>query len=235
MRMRILVTATAVAALGLTSSAWAVNADQTITVKVSPTKAGTKKKPANVKLTVETDTKPLDATPFANRLVTIHFDKHLVFNPKKFKTCSAQTVQANESKCPKGSKVGRGTGVGTALGIVSNLTVSAYNGPHGKFLLHIVSPGPPQVDGVIQATLKKDKGKYGYKLVLPVPDNLQQPVPGVFAVLLKFVTATKGTSKGVPYIGLTGCPASHKLSFKGDFNYGDGTSKTATDTVRCRR
>ncbi|MEA2303278.1 MAG: hypothetical protein QOH43_558 [Solirubrobacteraceae bacterium] len=235
MRKRRLLAATAVATFGLTSSAWAVNADQTITVKVSPTKAGTKKKPANVKLTIQTDTKPLDATPFGNKLVTIHFDKNLVFNPKKFKTCSAQTVQANESQCPKGSKVGGGTGVGTALGIISNLTVSTYNGPNGLFLLHITAPGPPQVDGVIQASLKKDTGKYGSKLVLPVPDNLQQPVPGVFAVLLKFITATKGTSKGVPYVGLTGCPSNGKLSFKGDFTYTDGTSKTATATVPCKK
>jgi hypothetical protein len=235
MRTRSLLAAIAFAVLGTTGTAWAVNADQTMTVKVSPTKAGTKKKPANVKLTVETDTKPLDSTPFANRLVTIHFDKNLVFSPKKFKTCSAQTVQANESQCPKGSKVGSGTGVGTAIGVTSNLTVSAFNGPNGKFLLHITAPGPPQVDGVIQASLKKDTGKYGNKLVLPVPDNLQQPVPGVFAVLLKFVTTTKGTSKGVPYVGLAGCPASGKLSFKGDFNYTDGTSKTATSTVPCKK
>jgi hypothetical protein len=235
MRKVALLATTAIAAVGVTTPAWAVNADQGLDVSLSPTKAGTKQKPAAVKIKVKTTTNPKDNVPFATREAVIHFDKALVFNPKKFKTCSASKIQASESSCPKGSKVGSGSAIGTAIGQTSNLKVSAFNGPKSKLMLHVTASTPLQIDAVIQASLKKDKGKYGYKLVLPVPDNLQQPVPGVFAVLLKFVAATKGTSKGVPYIGLTGCPASRKLSFKGDFDYSDGTSKTATDTVRCKR
>ena len=52
MRKVALLATTAVAALGITSPAWAVNADQTISIKLKPSKAGTKKKPANVKITV---------------------------------------------------------------------------------------------------------------------------------------------------------------------------------------
>jgi hypothetical protein len=235
MRKVALLATTVIAALGVTSTAWAVNADQTISVKLKPAKAGTKKKPANVNIIVQTDTTPHDTTAFATKQAVIHFDKNLVFNPKKFKTCSAQTVQADETTCPKGSKVGHGTSIGTALGIVSNLTVSAFNGPNGKFLLHVTAPGPPQIDGVIVASLKKDKGKFGYKLVVPIPVNLQQPIPGVFATLKQFITSVKGTSKGVPYVGLIGCPKSGKLSFKGDFTYTDGTSKSATSTLKCSK
>jgi hypothetical protein len=233
MRKVALLATTAIAALGVTSTAWAVNADQTISVKLKPTKAGTKKKPANVKITVQTDTKPLDATPFATSLAVIHFDKNLVFNPKKFKSCSAQTIQADESTCPKGSKVGGGTSIGSAIGQTSHLKVTAFNGPKGKFMLHVTASTPLQIDGVIQATLKKDTGKFGYKLMVPIPDNLQQPVPGVFATLQQFITSTSGTSKGVPYIGLIGCPKSKKLTFKGDFTYSDGSKKSATTTVKC--
>jgi hypothetical protein len=235
MRKVALLATTAVAALGLAGPAWAVNADQTISIKLKPTKAGTKKKPANVKITVQTDTTPKDAVAFATKQAVIHFDKNLIFNPKKFKTCSAATIQANEASCPKGSKVGGGTSIGTAIGQTSNLTVTAFNGPSGKFMLHVTASTPLQIDGVIQATLKKDTGKFGYKLVVPIPDNLQQPVPGVFATLKQFITSTSGTSKGVPYVGLIGCPSSKKLSFKGDFTYTDGTSLSATDTVACKK
>jgi hypothetical protein len=233
MRKVALLATTAAAALGVTSTAWAVNADQGLKVTLSPTKAGTKKKPANVNIKVTTTTNPHDATPFATTKTVIHFDKNLVFNPKKFKTCSAATIQANEANCPKGSKVGKGDAVGTAIGQTSNLTVTAFNGPNGKFMLHVVASTPLQIDGVIQATLAKDTGKYGYKLNVPIPDNLQQPVPGVFATLLRFFTSVKGTAKGVPYVGLKGCPKSKKLSFKGDFTYTDGTSLSATSTVKC--
>jgi hypothetical protein len=234
MRKVALLATTAVAAVGVTSPAWAVNADQGLDVSVSPTKAGTKKKPANVKIKVTTTTNPKDATPFATRQAVIHFDKALVFNPKKFKTCSAAKVQQAESSCPKGSKVGSGSAVGTAIGQTSNLSVTAFNGPNSRFLLHVVAATPLQIDAVIQASLKKDKGKYGYKLVVPIPENLQQPVPGVFATLKQFITSVKGTSKGVPYVGLTSCPKSKKLSFKGDFTFTDGTTLHATDTVKCK-
>jgi hypothetical protein len=235
MRKVALLATTLVAAVGMTSPALAVNADQGLDISISPTKAGTKKKPANVKLKVTTTTTPKDATAFATRQAVIHFDKNLVFNPGKFKACTAATVQSNESSCPSGSKVGSGSAVGTAIGQTSNLTVSAYNGSGGKLLLHVTAATPLQIDSVITASLKTDTGKYGKKLVVPIPDNLQQPVPGVFATLKQFITTVKATSKGVPYVGLAGCPSSKKLSFKGDFTFTDGTSLSATDTVACKK
>jgi hypothetical protein len=234
MRKVALLATTVVAAVGMTSPALAVNADQGLNISLSPTKAGTKKKPANVKLKVITTTTPKDATPFATRQAVIHFDKNLVFNPGKFKTCTAATVQSNEAACPKGSKVGSGSAIGTAIGQTSNLAVSAYNASGSKLLLHVTASTPLQIDSVITASLKADTGKFGKKLVVPIPDNLQQPVPGVFATLKQFVTTVKATSKGVPYVGLAGCPKSKKLSFKGDFTFTDGTSLSATDTVACK-
>jgi hypothetical protein len=235
MRKVALLATTAVAALGITSPAWAVNADQGLSVTLSPTKAGTAKKPANVNIKVTTTTTPHDATAFATTKAVIHFDKNLVFNPKKFKTCAASVIQANEANCPKGSQVGKGDAIGSAIGQTSNLTVSAFNGPSGKFMLHVVASTPLQIDGVIQASLSKDTGKFGYKLIVPIPDNLQQPVPGVFATLQRFFTSVKATNKGIPYVGLKGCPSTKKLSFKGDFTYTDGTSLSATSTAACKK
>jgi hypothetical protein len=234
MRKVALLATTAIAAVGVTTPAWAVNADQGLDVSLSPTKAGTKQKPAAVKIKVKTTTNPKDNVPFATREAVIHFDKALVFNPKKFKTCSASKIQASESSCPKGSKVGSGSAIGTAIGQTSNLKVSAFNGPKSKLMLHVTASTPLQIDAVIQASLKKDKGKYGYKLVVPIPENLQQPVPGVFATLKQFVTSVKATSKGVPYVGLASCPKSKKLHFGGDFTFTDGTKLSATDTVKCK-
>jgi hypothetical protein len=222
------------AAVGIAGPAYAVNADQTVAVKVTPSKSGTKAKPKGVKLKVTTTTTPKDATAFATKQAVISFDKNLVFNGAKFKSCTAAQLQASEASCPAGSKVGGGSAVGVLLSTIkANLTVTAFNGPGGKsVLLHVVGTTPAAIDSVIDAKLKKASGKYGYKLVVPIPAGLQQPVPGAFATLTSFITSVSGTAKGVPYIGLKGCSGG-KLNFKGDFSYTDGTSKSATSTAKC--
>jgi hypothetical protein len=213
----------------------AISGNQGLKVTVSPSKHGSKKKPANVKLKVTTTTDaPKAGEPaFATKTAVISFDKNLVLNGAKFKRCTADQLRAAESNCPSGSKVGGGTAQGIALGQTANLTVTAFNGPKGKtLLLHVVGSTPIAIDSVMVASLKTASGKYGKKLVVPIPDNLQQPITGVFATLTSFITTVKGTSKGVPYVGLVGC-TKKKLNFKGVFTYTDGTSKTATSTAKC--
>jgi hypothetical protein len=225
------VAATAVAV----APAHAVNATQGLDVKLSPTKAGTKDKPKATKITVTTTTTPNDTTPFGTTQAVIYFDKNIVFNGAKFKSCTAAKVQASESSCPSGSKVGTGSAVGVALGQTANLKVTAFNGPSGKsLLLHVVGSTPIAIDSVINAKLSKTTGKYGYKLTVPIPSNLQQPVPGVFATLTKFVTSVGGTSKGVPYVGLKGCTGG-KLAYKGNFTFTDGSSLPATSSGTCKK
>jgi hypothetical protein len=235
MRKVALLAVTSVAALGVTSSALAVNADQGIDVKVTGSKAGTKKKPKNVKLSVTTTTTPKDNTAFATTKAVLYFDKNLVFGGQKFASCTVAKVQAAESNCPKGSKVGSGSATGTALGMTAPLTVTAFNGPGGKsLLLHVVGSQPIAIDSVIDAKLSKASGKYGTKLTVPIPASLQQPVSGVYATLTKFATNVKGTSKGTPYVGLAGCSGG-KLNFKGTFTFTDGSTLGATSTTKCSK
>jgi hypothetical protein len=119
--------------------------------------------------------------------------------------------------------------------------VTAYNGAASKsnsanrwFYLHVQGTTPLVIDSVIAATLTKATGDYGYKLVVPIPANLVNPLAGVTATLLNFSTSVGGRAKGLPYIGIKGCSGG-KLKFKGTFVYTDGTSKTATNTVACKK
>jgi hypothetical protein len=143
-------------------------------------------------------------------------------------------VQADNTKCPRNSKVGSGSATGTALGLTENLTVTAYNGPAGnKLELLVDGTAPLQIHSVIEGKLQSDSGKFGKKLVVAIPDNLQQPAPGAYATLTDFKTAVKGTgTKKRPYIGLAGC-TKRKLNFKSDFVFTDGTTSTATTTAKC--
>jgi hypothetical protein len=221
----------------------AINGEQSIVIKVTPSKAPKKPKKgkakaANVKLFVETITKPAADDPaFATKLAVIFFDKNLVFNGKALKSCTQAQVQQSEAGCPKGSKVGGGKATGNALGQTENLTVTAFNGPGGNSIeLHVVGAQPLVIDSVIEGKLQNASGKYGKKLSVPIPDNLQQPLTGVFATLTDFQTSVKSTGPSpakLPYIGFKKCPTSKTLNFAGDFTYTDGTSKHAETTVKC--
>ncbi len=233
------------AALGVAGVATAIDGTQGLDVKLKQNKAGTKSKPKSVgSLKVTTTTAPGPGSPSGSFAVTkavISFDKNLTFTPSAFKPCKVDLSQASgiatiDSKC-KSSKVGSGSAKGEALGQVENLTVKAYNGPktgsNYKFYLHVTGSTPLAIDDVINATLKRASGDYGYKLDVPIPDGLQKP-SGVLATLTEFITTVSGTANGKPYVGLTGCSGG-KLKFKGVFTYTDGTSKTATDTAACKK
>src|SRR5262249_19141974 len=150
-------------AVGMAS---AVDPEQGISIKLKPTKAGTTKKPAKETLTVETTTKPgPNDGAFATQLAVIHFAKGLVFGGATFPSCTGAQVQQDYTQCPKGSQVGSGKATGVALGQTENLTVTAFNGPKGKAIeLYVQGSAPLQIQNNIEGTLKKDTGKYGYKL-----------------------------------------------------------------------
>ena len=119
-----------------------------------------------------------------------------------------------------------------ALGLTENLTVTAYNGPGGnKLELLVDGQAPLQIHSVIEGKLQSDSGKFGKKLVVAIPENLQQPAPGAYATLTDFKTVVKGTgSKKRPFIGLSGC-TKKTLNYKTDFVFTDGTTSTATTHV----
>jgi hypothetical protein len=235
MRKLTLTAAAAVTAIGAVGVAQAVTPTTAIKASVSPTKKGTKKKPKNVKLNVELITQPAPGDPaFATRSTVVHFDKNIKFDGKHLKSCSQSQVQTDDTKCPKGSRVGSGTATGSALGLTENLTVTAYNGPRGtKIELLVDGQSPLQIHQVIEGKLQSDSGKYGKKLVVAIPDALQQPAPGAYATLTDFKTSVKGTgSKKRPFVGLAGC-TKKRLNYKSDFVFTDGTTSTATATSKC--
>jgi hypothetical protein len=235
MRKLTLTAAAAVTAIGAVGVAQAVTPTTAIKASVSPTKKGTKKKPKNVKLNVELITQPAPGDPaFATRSTVVHFDKNIKFDGKHLKSCSQSQVQTDDTKCPKGSRVGSGTATGSALGLTENLTVTAYNGPGGtKIELLVDGQTPLQIHQVIEGKLQSDSGKYGKKLVVAIPEALQQPAPGAYATLTDFKTSVKGTgSKKRPFVGLAGC-TKKRLNYKSDFVFTDGTTSTATATSKC--
>jgi hypothetical protein len=240
-KVALLAAVAAVGAVGVTGVARAVDADQGIAVSMTNKKAGTATKPKNVvKLTVTTTTTPHEAAPaYATQKAVIHFDKNLVFGSAKFPSCTKAEAEAIpvSPKCTA-AKVGSGTAKATVASINANptLTVTAYNGPGGKKLWLLVKEPTFQINSVLDGTLSSDTGKYGKKLTVLIPENLQQPLPGVYATLTEFKTSVTGTatSKKVPYIALKGCTGG-TLNFGGDFYFTDGDVKKVPTTSKCTK
>jgi hypothetical protein len=235
-KLALALTGALILALGVAGVAQAVNSKQTVAVKLAHNKAGTAAKPKSVgDLTVDLKVAvdPSDQ-PFATSSTVIHFDKNLVFNTAKFPSCTEAQARTGAAACTK-AKVGSGKAVGLALGQQENLTITAYNGPKGKsILLHVVGTQPLDINTVIVGQLKTDSGKFGRKLVVAIPSNLQQPLAGVFATLTSFVTKVGGSAKGTPYVALKGCSGG-KLQFKGDFVFTDGSKQSPTSTTACKK
>jgi hypothetical protein len=215
----------------------AVDPDLTITGSVSPSSHGTKKKPKKTKLVVKLATTPKAGEPaFAASDTIVHLGNELVFNGKALKQCASSVVLSDDTKCPKGSKVGKGVAAGTALGLTEPLTVTAYNGTGGKKLeLLVDGTSPLQIHAVIEGILSKDVAPYGNKLSVHVPDNLQQPAPGAYATLTQFDTTINAVTgkKKAPYVGIASCK-DKQISLGVDYIYTDGTQKSAQTTVACK-
>ena len=209
------------------SSAFAVNSPQQFSASVTPNKGGTKAKPTPVTLKVRPyfgDISADAAAPFATQTANVFFPAESVFNGKYFPSCANAKVLSAASSCPSGSKVGKGTAAGVALGLTENLTVTIYNGPGGKAVeLLVDGTSPLAIHSVIEGKLTKQSGKFGYLLKVPVPADLQEPAPGAKATLTDFNTTIKATYKKTPYIGLAGCTAK-KLNFGYTGEYTDGTT-----------
>jgi hypothetical protein len=247
MRKVALLAALVAAVFGVVSIAQAIEADQGLIIKTTG-KKGTKKKPTAIKLSVLTTTAGKGANPdgtFGTTKAVIHFDKNLIFNNKKFKTCTEAVVNAtqDESGCPKGSKVSvdKGSGAKAQAGpepgaIHVNPAIRAYNGPGGTLILKLVSPpGEFNATGTIVAKLGKDTGKYGSKLTVPIPVKYYNNL-GLKITLQRFATivsaTTKVAGKSVPYVASVGCTGG-KYNFAGDFTFTDGAVLKAKATSKC--
>jgi len=157
-----------------------------------------------------------------------------------FPSCSvAQLEKAHNrlSACPKGSKVGSGRAVGTAvdLGVTSSGKLTLFNGPHGKSITFNVNiTTPALINKTFSAPLKKTGGRYGYVLTNDIPTELQNILDG--PIIVRSIDVTTGATrvvKGVKrgFIEAFKCPKSHKAPLHVDTFYNTDTGGSATSSA----
>ena len=146
-------------------------------------------------------------------------------NGKLFPSCSAaKLADQGKSACPKGSRIGGGTAVGTAGDVREEITVNLYNGKGGKTIVFYLQGDNPVVLNVPwESPLQQlTGGMWNFRLTVDVPEVLQRIV-GLdvaiqdFSVKVDATRRVKGRKRG--YIETLICPPGALVPIRGDFTF----------------
>jgi hypothetical protein len=175
----------------------------------------------------------------------IYFPHGPRVNGRLFPSCDPARLRrfrGASRACPRGSRLGGGTAVGTSpqfTGVIEHLKVDLYNGRGGRsiiFFLH--GENPVLIAGMIVAPFTAlHGGRWGYRLTLNVPQDLQEIASGIFASLLDFKVTTGGsvTVHGHRYgfIESLACPPGALVPVRGVFSFRGGDSTTTDSYIAC--
>lgn len=211
-----------------------VETELTVDANVTPNKAGTKRKPQAVKLSGDVHWETPDG--FERPIITkahAWFPKGSLYNGAKYPKCSLATLarRPTPTACPKGSIMGKATGVAYADTVITRPKVTIINGGAKNVCLFTVLTNPARVQTCVPGTIQKTSGKWAYKLTLTVPRVLQI-VAGVPIALRDFEFTAGSSTKD--WLATTSCPRNKRWQYKVETFYSTGGSDVYEDSVACR-
>jgi hypothetical protein len=229
LRKSFLLAGAAALAIGGAATASAQAPTSTVTVKVSPTKAGTKKKPKTVKLVLTV--KNQLTTQTASKL-KITAPSQVTLSTKGFKSCSATKLANNgPSACPKGSQVGpKGVahamaGVNTPAPASLAFDVTPFVTGKNKIAFYLKSQGSLNITALANGKIS------GHTLNVEIPSIAQQFPTGVYNGLVD-LTANLTVKRGKGVVKLTGCPSNKKLKFTNTIFFVPNPNQPAQSTSK---
>jgi hypothetical protein len=209
----------------------------TLTVKptVSPNKAGTKKKPQGVKLSVKMHLEtPGDVEKPIVTSGDVLFPKGSLYNGGKYPKCTeAKLNNGGLAACPKDSIMGTGTGDAYADTVITHPAITVVNGGANKVFFWTILTNPARVQKAVPGTITKQSGKFAYKLHFEVPKQLQI-VAGVPIALRDLTVIAGGKAKAKDWLATTSCPADKKWPYVASATLSTGSTVKFEDTVACR-
>jgi len=247
-KLRICVATATLAALVIAAVASAADAPAprpvvTISAQVSP---GQRPIPRGTPLTLRLNT-TFESVPAGGNFVLLHadymFGKGARFNGRLFPSCSAARLRAAHgrlSACPPGSKIGTGvaTGRAVAVGITSSGRMTIFNGPGGRsIVLNFVVINPALINATFQAPIVRvHGGRYAFKLSTSVPPELQRILDG--DVVVQRIDISTGATRMIDgrrrgYYEAGSCPQHGGSAIHGDFEFNQGASAVADESVVC--
>ena len=169
-------------------------------------------------------------------------------NGRLFPSCDPRQLRrlrGASRACPRGSRLGGGTALGASpqfgIGVRERLTVDVYNGKGGRSIIFFLRGlNPVLVSGMIVAPFKALRGgRWGYRLTMPVPNELQEIASGIFASLLDFRVRTGGSvvrgGRRYGFIEALACPPGALVPVRGIFSFRGGESTTTDSYIACGR
>jgi hypothetical protein len=250
---KLLIGAAVLAVVAVPTVALAQNPAPVVTndVKLTPSKAGTTKKPKAAKFTFKVVNSAESKTTV--KQIKLELPKGVKLSGDKLTSCTADEFVANAG-CPSASKLGTGVSYafivaptpapdcvgsnGAASGCLTFDTTFYVGGKNALTVALQQRGGPafPPLTGKITNS--------GRRLTIDIPAELQQPVPGTFSALLQlsgsFSRSKTVKGKKYSFVSTTSCPSSKEWSVKSTLVYGANTApapaaKSATDDVKCSK
>jgi len=203
---------------------------------VSPAKAG---KPTGLNTHIAASDSAAPQPPIMNRIV-IKLNAGGQYNGSKFPKCTTSILQSKgPSGCPKGSKIGTGSGVGYAKPVVTdpvNAKLTIFNG--GNTILVFVLPdlGPTFV--TVGNIIHKKDGPYDYTLDFKIPPIKTLPsAPDAATGTVKTSTKPLSIKKGKKKIGLIITPKTCKKTWAttATFSFTTGEKVTVKSSQKCKK
>jgi hypothetical protein len=222
----------------MAGTALATTTTMDTSLKVSPTKAGTKKKPRAAKLTLGIQGSSPTGLPGTSTRIKVELPKGFQWNGKRWASkarCSAAKATANKSAsvCPPGSKIGSGhvTALGGPTGgIVEEIDLTAFVTTGGNLGLFLKATTPVPLGVMLEGKVN------GRTIDVAIPKNIQEPIAGVPTGIktLNFTLSGKakigGKSRGI--VETTSCSGTWKAKVTNVLR--DGTL-TDSPSVKCKK
>jgi hypothetical protein len=174
------------------------------TASVSPSKAGTSKSPKSTKLTLSVKNDPASKT--TAKQIVISLPSTLKLSTKGLTQCTSSDDDILAGKC-KSSKAGSGTAnaVIVSTGAAVAFDVTPYVGKN-ELLFQLDGKGGISNKYVLHGKIS------GKKLTITIPNNVQQPVTGLYSALVDLKTTLSAKKGKSALITSTGCKSkAHKL------------------------
>jgi hypothetical protein len=166
------------------------------------------------------------------------------FNGRYFPRCKLAQLQAKgPSGCPSRSKIGTGTGTGSAKPIVDSVSakLTLFNGERkgGKDTVYVFTLPDIGPTFVVVGTIKRvNRGPYGYELRFGIdPIKTLPNAPDAAIISVKTKTPKKSVRKRGKKRYLIQAPSScrGKWWYQGEFRFVNGATVKSQGTMKCRK
>ena len=250
--IRVVALATLVGGCGLLASGSAASARTAVAITggVTPTITGFPRSPKNVRLTLAGRMIGDDVEgmfPATTTKIVWWFTHGARVNGALFRWCDPKRLaikRGNPKACPRGSRIGGGYVVATAISVTARVRIDIYNGKGGKSMIFYFSTlRPVVVNDMIVAPFQQLKGgRYGFKLTMNVPPGLQELSPGMETSIRDFKATVGGmTAKARVgrrtvkrgFIETMACPPGALVVARGDFSFRQIPSQSIDSYLGC--